>query len=72
MEKCAVIIIYGRVQKAGFRDFIDETAFNLNLNGYVKNLEDGTVKVVCEGEENLIGELIDKINIVQYLSVLKV
>jgi acylphosphatase len=66
MEKRAEIIIYGRVQKAGFRDFIDETAFNLNLNGYVRNLEDGTVKVVCEGGEDLISEFLDKINIVQY------
>ncbi len=33
MIKRADIIIHGRVQKAGFRDFIDEIAFNLNLNG---------------------------------------
>jgi len=66
MEKRAEIIIYGRVQKAGYRDFIDELAFNLNINGYVKNHEDGTVQVVCEGEENSIKELLGKINIKQY------
>lgn len=66
MKKRAEIKIYGRVQKAGFRDFIDEVAFNLNLNGYVKNLDDGTVQVVCEGEEGLISELLKKINIAQY------
>jgi len=66
MEKCAEIIIYGRVQKAGFRDFIDEIAFDLNLNGYVKNLEDGTVQVVCEGREDFISELLDRVNIAQY------
>ncbi len=66
MEKRAEIIIYGRVQKAGFRDFIDEIAFNLNLNGYVKNLDDGTVQIICEGEEDDIKELLEKINIAQY------
>ncbi len=66
MQKRAEIIIYGRVQKAGFRDFIDEIAFDLNINGYVKNLKDGTVQVICEGEESGIGELLEKINIRQY------
>ena len=66
MEKCAEIIVYGRVQKAGFRDFIDEIAFNLNLNGYVKNLDDGTVQIICEGDEDGIKELLEKINITQY------
>lgn len=66
MDKHAEIIIHGRVQKAGFRDFIDEMAFNLALNGYVKNLDDGTVYVICEGEETKIKEFVEKININQY------
>lgn len=66
MDKHAEIIIHGRVQKAGFRDFIDEMAFNLALNGYVKNLDDGTVCVICEGEETKIKEFVEKININQY------
>ncbi|MCE8429740.1 MAG: acylphosphatase [Candidatus Methanoperedens sp.] len=66
MDKQADIIIHGRVQKAGFRDFIDEMAFNLALNGYVKKLDDGTVHVICEGEETKIKEFVEKININQY------
>jgi len=66
MEKHAEIIVYGRVHKAGFRDFIDEIAFNLDLNGYVKNLDDGTVQIICEGEEDVIKDLLKKINIIQY------
>lgn len=73
MDKQAVILIHGRVQKAGFRDFIDEVAFNLALNGNVKNLDDGTVRVICEGEETNIKELVEKINIKQYpISVEKI
>jgi len=66
MEKCVEIVLSGRVQKAGFRDFIDEIAFNLNLNGFVKNLDDGTVQIICEGEDENIKELLKKVNITQY------
>jgi len=66
MEKCVEIVLSGRVQKAGFRDFIDEIAFNLNLNGYVKNFDDGTMQIICEGEDENIKELLKKVNITQY------
>jgi len=66
METRAGIIIHGRVQKAGYRDFIDEAAFNLNLTGQVKNLDDGTVQVICEGEKDNIKKLLKIVNISQY------
>ncbi|MCK5341830.1 MAG: acylphosphatase, partial [Candidatus Heimdallarchaeota archaeon] len=40
MKKRGEIILKGRVQKAGFRDYINEIAFNLNLRGWVRNLDD--------------------------------
>ena len=66
MKKRGEIILKGRVQKAGFRDYIDEVAFNLNLRGWVKNLDDGTVKVVCEGSSKDIEKFVDKIKIHEY------
>jgi acylphosphatase len=66
MKKRAEIIIHGRDQKAGFRDFIDEIAFGLDLTGRVMNLDDGTVKVICEGEDSSIKVLLEKVNITQY------
>lgn len=66
MEKRAEIIIKGRVQKAGYRDHIDEVAFDAGINGWVKNLEDGTVKIVCEGAKKSIEEFIKNIKIHQY------
>lgn len=72
MEKRAEIKVYGRVQKAGFRDFIDEIAFNLNLNGYVKNLDGGAVQVVCEGDEDAISELLKKLTSLNIPSVQKI
>ena len=49
--KRASIIAKGRVQKVGYRDFVQDSARELNVTGYVENLEDGNVKVVCEGKE---------------------
>ncbi len=66
MERRAEIVLKGRVQKAGYRDYIDEIAFELNLKGWVKNLEDGTVKVVCEGKGKSIEEFLNKIQIREY------
>ena len=51
MLKRASIRIKGDVQMAGFRTFIKNTADSLNVNGFAENLEDGSVRVVCEGEE---------------------
>ncbi len=66
MERRAEIILKGRVQKAGYRDYIDEVAFGLDIKGWVRNLEDGTVKVVCEGRSEDIEEFIYKIKIHEY------
>jgi len=61
-----VITVKGRVQKAGYRDFIDETTFNLNLTGTVRNLENGSVEIICEGSKKGVQEFIQKIQIKQY------
>ena len=56
--KRAVIIAKGRVQKVGYRDFVQDNARELGITGYVENLEDGNVKVVCEGKAAEINEFI--------------
>ncbi|MEA2032192.1 MAG: acylphosphatase [Euryarchaeota archaeon] len=50
--KRATIIAKGKVQKVGYRDFVQDSARELGITGYVENLEDGNVKIVCEGEEH--------------------
>ncbi|MHC1599358.1 MAG: acylphosphatase [Candidatus Methanospirareceae archaeon] len=59
--KRANIRIKGNVQMAGFRTFIKNIADSLNVKGFAENREDGSVKVVCEGEEGGITELINSI-----------
>jgi len=61
MMKRASIRIKGDVQMAGFRTFIKNTADSLNVNGFAENLEDGSVRVVCEGEEGAIEGLINSV-----------
>lgn len=42
--------IFGRVQGVGFRYSARQEAVRRNLTGWVRNLPDGSVEVVCEGE----------------------
>jgi acylphosphatase len=57
-EARAYLFIEGRVQGVFYRAFIRELAYNLGLNGWVKNLRDGRVETVFEGEKELIDKAI--------------
>lgn len=59
----AVIIANGLVQGVGFRYFVSKSAVNLGLKGYTKNLSDGSVFTIVEGEKYLIENLFEKIKI---------
>ncbi|NQE04304.1 Acylphosphatase [ANME-1 cluster archaeon GoMg1] len=59
--KRANVRIRGEVQMAGFQTFIKNIVDSFNLTGFVENQGDGSVKVVCEGEEEGINELINSI-----------
>lgn len=50
MKVSKIMVVHGRVQGVGFRYFIQYTAKELMVNGYVKNLGDGTVEVLAQGE----------------------
>jgi acylphosphatase len=54
----AHLFIDGRVQGVFFRAFTREVAHNLTLNGWVKNLRDGRVEAVLEGEKKVIQQAI--------------
>ena len=51
-------IIYGRVHGVFFRDFVSRQAARIGLTGYVRNLLDGTVEVLAEGERKQLEELV--------------
>jgi acylphosphatase len=55
------VIFKGRVQGVGFRYMTQDYAQELGLLGWVRNLADGSVQMVAEGEEKDILELIKRI-----------
>ena len=55
------LIAHGMVQGVGFRFFVRDHASSLGLNGWVKNLRDGTVEIHAEGEKEILKDLIKKV-----------
>jgi len=52
----------GRVQGVGFRFTAERLAVDLGLTGWVKNLPDGQVELVCEGKEEELRKFLEKID----------
>jgi len=57
-ESRVTILVSGRVQGVGFRFFTAEAARRLDLCGTVRNLPDGGVEVVAEGERARLEALV--------------
>lgn len=56
------MLVKGRVQGVGFRYTIQQQALEIGINGWVKNLENGDVEVVAEGQKD---------DIEQFISIIK-
>ncbi len=50
--------IEGRVQGVGYRAFVEQIAYSLQLKGWVRNRWNGTVEVVAEGERQTLEKLL--------------
>jgi len=61
MAACKRIRVTGWVQGVGFRAFVRRKALMLGLTGYAKNMPDGSVEVVAQGEETAIERLIEEL-----------
>ena len=55
-------IIEGRVQMVMFRDFAQRKARGLELVGWVKNLDNGTVEVVAQGTPDQLKDYIAQLH----------
>jgi acylphosphatase len=49
--------VSGRVQGVGFRFFVQHTAEQLGLKGYVRNLDDGRVEAYAIGSADRLNDL---------------
>ena len=47
-------VVTGRVQRVGFRVFIEDAARREGIQGYVRNQHDGSVEVVAEGDADAL------------------
>lgn len=54
--------VTGKVQGVWFRGSCREVALPLGINGYAKNLSDGSVEVLAQGSEHHIESLCDWLN----------
>ncbi|WP_201304914.1 acylphosphatase [Streptomyces sp. GS7] len=53
------VIVSGRVQGVFFRDTCRQTALEYGVSGWVRNLPDGNVEAVFEGDEDRVAQLVD-------------
>ena len=58
MNNSYSIKVAGKVQGVGFRFYTNKKAKELGVNGFVKNMRDGSVYIEVEGEEEKIDEFI--------------
>lgn len=61
MKRAAVLHVSGVVQGVGFRPFVYRTARRLSLVGYVSNLGDAGVRILVQGNQTDIEQLVDEI-----------
>lgn len=52
-------IVHGNVQGVGYRYYALHSAHVYGVTGWVKNMLDGTVKVVAEGTHDAIQQFVD-------------
>ena len=61
MLKRSHVLYRGRVQGVGFRYTIRQLAHGFDVVGFVRNLDDGCVEMVIEGEEPELARFIQHI-----------
>lgn len=59
MKKAARVYIFGTVQGVFFRNFIKDNADKLQVKGYARNKEDGSVEAWFEGENDHVDKMIE-------------
>ncbi len=58
MKKSVKLIVKGTVQGVFYRQFCKENADKLGVNGFIRNLENGDVEVVLEGNNDEVDMMI--------------
>ena len=52
-------VVSGRVQAVAYRAYVEVSATELKVTGYIRNLPDGTVEVVARGDPTTLKEFVE-------------
>jgi acylphosphatase len=52
-------LVSGKVQGVAYRAYVENAADQLQLCGYVRNMEDGRVEVVAQGDPSTLKEFVE-------------
>ena len=63
MVKRLECTVSGRVQMVMFRDFTQRNARKRGVVGTVQNMPDSTVRIIAEGEEEALHDLLKKLRV---------
>jgi acylphosphatase len=63
MQKCHTIIVTGKVQDISFRSFVEHIGRSFGIPGMVFNAKDGSVKILCSGEDSVIDNFTQTIKV---------
>jgi len=65
MLKIKQITVQGEVQQVGYRRRVWSMARRLTIKGYVKNMPDGSVKIVAQGDESSLDQFLLSLKIAE-------
>lgn len=55
-------IVTGKVQGVAYRDYVQVSAGELGLSGWIKNLPDGSVEVCAQGLPDILKDFVEYLN----------
>lgn len=61
MKEAVRVVYSGKVQGVGFRYSTERLASHFDVYGYVKNLADGSVELIAEGEKKILVDFLQAI-----------
>ncbi|MBZ6526257.1 acylphosphatase [Aerococcaceae bacterium DSM 111021] len=60
------LIVSGRVQGVGYRNYVSQIAKELDIKGTVRNLSDGNVKIIAQTDGDTLDKFCNKIKTPQH------
>jgi len=60
-----LITLTGKVQGVGFRRSVQQRAWEFGIKGQIENRDDGSVKIVAQGEDEQLGEFIGSLKSIE-------